>query len=115
MVETYAGRVIGDGHCVAFVREVAGLPHTSAWRRGELVRGSAVLEGTPIATFDRNGRYANATDGSSHAAVLIEETPMGLMVWDQWKGHPVERRLIRFQDGKAKPANDGDKFHVIET
>lgn len=108
------GRVVGTGHCVAFVREVTGAPHTSQWRRGAKVRGSDAVPGTAIATFDSRGRYANATNGTSHAAVLISINADGLRVADQWVGRAVRERLIRYRGGNGLPADDGDAYSVIE-
>ena len=68
-----------------------------------------------IATFGQDGRYANATDGSSHAAVFLHETSEAIEVWDQWQGQPVHRRMIRFRGGQGPAANDGDRFFVVET
>jgi hypothetical protein len=110
----YYGHVVGNGHCVPFVQQAGGVPHTSKWRRGQKVRGSGVEPGTVIATFDGDGRYANAVDGSSHVAVLIAETEDGLLVADQWIGQPVHQRTIRFRGGSGNAVNDGDQFHVIE-
>jgi hypothetical protein len=113
---SYAGRVVGDGHCVAFVRAVTGLPATRAWRRGEYVRGAENMpKGTAIATFDASGSYGNHTDGRSHAAILIARASDGLLVWDQWKGQPVHQRVIRYRGGQGDPVNDGDAFHVVAT
>jgi len=52
--ESYAGRAVGNGHCVAFVRESSGAPHTSQWRRGPQARfiPDAKVSGVAIATFD---------------------------------------------------------------
>lgn len=112
----YAGRVVGSGHCVAFVQESAKAPHTSAWRAGEKVRGAVGLPaGVAIATFGPGGRYENRMDGSSHAAILIAELADGLSVFDQWKGHPVAQRVIRFKNGAGDAVNDGSRFRVIET
>jgi hypothetical protein len=113
--ERHHGKVVGNGHCVAFVREVTGLPPTAQWRRGDPVRGSQNLApGTAIATFDSSGRYGNHTDGRSHAAILLAEHEDGLLVADQWLGQAVHQRVIRFRDGKGDAANDGDQYHVIE-
>jgi hypothetical protein len=109
------GSVVGNGHCVAFVREAAGAPHTALWRQGERVRGGDVPSGTVIATFDDTGRYRNATDGSSHAAVLLAETAAGLVVADQWIGQPLHERTIRFKGGNGMPCDDGDQYHVVIT
>ena len=108
----YAGRVVGDGHCVALVREVCALPATGQWRPGAYARDAE--PGTPIATFNSDGRYDNRTDGTSHCAVLIETTPAGLDVWDQWRNRPVHRRLIRYKRGEGVRADDGDAYRLIE-
>ena len=109
-------RTVGDGHCVAFVREASGAPHTSQWRRGPLVRGLAdAPAGLAIATFGPDERYGNHTDGRSHAAILIARHSDGLLVWDQWVGHPVQQRVIRYRAGQGAAANDGDAYHVIIT
>jgi hypothetical protein len=113
--ERYQGKVVGNGHCVAFVREAALAPHTSEWRRGDSVR--AILgdpqRGLVIATFDDNGRYGNHIDGRSHAAILIDRTDDGLLVWDQWVGQPVHIRSLSFRGGLGRAANDGDQYHVV--
>lgn len=112
--ETYAGRVVGNGHCVAYVREAAKLGHTSTWRAGDAPTRDTPA-GTAIATFDDDGRYGNHTDGRSHAAILIAWEPEGLRVWDQWLGQPVHSRLIRFPViGKPTAANDGHAYRLID-
>jgi hypothetical protein len=108
----YAGQAVGSGQCVAYVQAAASAPHTSHWRRGAKVRGGAIPPGTAIATFDAPGTYGNHTDGRSHAAILIAEQDDGLQVWDQWTGHPVAQRTIRW--GQPKASNSGDAFYVIE-
>jgi hypothetical protein len=113
--ESFAGQKVGNGHCVRFVQEACGAPHTSRWHSGVRVRGGEVDSGTAIATFDPDGMYGNHTDGRSHAAILVEEQPEGLLVWDQWLRHPVSQRVIQFRGGKGRKVNDGDAFHVIET
>ena len=111
--EQFEGHVVGNGHCVAFVRSAADALHTAQWRRGPLVRGGKHPTGTAIATFDVRGRYANETDGSSHAAILLEETEAGLRVMEQWQGQPVHQRTIRPKGGKAPACDDADAYHVI--
>jgi hypothetical protein len=110
----YAGQAVGSGQCVAFVQAAAGVPHTAQWRRGAQVRGGKAAAGTAIATFSRDGRYENRTDGASHAAVLIAEEAGGLRVWDQWKNHVVQRRTIRWKGGQGSANNDADRYYVIE-
>lgn len=112
--EAYKGKVVGDGQCVAFVKEVAGTPQTSLWREGEHVRGADIPTGTAIATFI-NGRYPSHSQGN-HAAIYVAQNDQGLKVWDQWVGQPVHERLIHFRGGHTdNPSNDGDAFSVIET
>jgi len=108
------GSVIGSGQCVAYVREVTGLPPTSYWRRGAPVRTSSLASGTAIATFTPAGLYSNSTSGDSHAAILLEVQADGLAVLDQWRGQPVHQRVIRYRGGQGDAVNDGDRFYVIE-
>lgn len=108
------GKVVGTGHCVPFVQQVAGVPHTSQWRRGDPVKGSNASPGTAIATFDPNGRYGNHTDGRSHAAILLAENTDGLVVVDQWVGSSVKQRTIRYRNGAGDAANDADRYYIIE-
>jgi hypothetical protein len=110
----HLGRAVGNGHCVAYVREVAGLPNTARWRRGNKVRGSDCELGTIIATFDPDGQYGNHGDGRSHCAVLLAERSNGLLVMDQWLGRTVHERTIRFRDGKGDAVNDGDAYFIVE-
>jgi len=109
---SYAGDVVGNGHCVAFVRHAANAPHTSEWRRGEKVDASTPV-GCAIATFGSNGRYENRTDGASHTAILIRHEPGGLVCWDQWVGRAVAQRTIRFKNGQGTANNDGSRYYVI--
>lgn len=114
--ERHYGRSVGNGHCVAFVREVTGLPPTATWRRGERVRGSSQPPGTAIATFDPDGRYGNHVDGRSHCAILLRENDDSLLVADQWVGQKVHSRTIQFRGGKTatNAVNDGDCYYVVE-
>jgi len=112
--ERYRGQTIGTGHCVPFVHRAAGTPPSAHWRRGPKVRDGGLTKGTAIATFTAQGRYASATDGSSHAAILIADNSDGLLVWDQWVGRPVNQRVIRFRNGVGDAVNDGDQYYAIE-
>lgn len=112
--EDYLGEKVANGQCVRFLQEVGGIPHTSQWQRGIKVRGSGCEPGTCIATFDPDGRYGNHVDGRSHAAILLEEREGGLLVIDQWVGHPVARRTIQYRGGSGRAVNDGDRFCIIE-
>jgi hypothetical protein len=109
------GEVVGNGHCMVHVQTVAGVPHSSVLRRGNPAKGSGFPRGTIIATFDDDGLYANATDGSSHIAILLEQTDEGLKVVDQWVGQPVHERVIRFKGGQGQACDDADQFYIAET
>ena len=114
--ETFAGEVVGDGHCVAPVKAAAGAPRTAAWRRGAAVRGNRrIRRGTAIATFEADGTYASRP--GSHAAIYLGQDATGIWVYDQWRGQPVHRRLIRFEGGRGSgqgsKSNDGRRFAVI--
>jgi len=115
--QAYSGKVVTTGQCVAFAQAASGAPNTSVWKQGKLVKGEpAIAAGTVIATFDASGKYTNSTDGTSHAAIYLEQDTKGILVWDQWVGQPVHQRWIRFQGGApgVKPVNDGDAFYVVE-
>lgn len=109
------GNVVADGHCVRLCRKVSKAPHTSLWEAGVKVRGGEVPDGVIIATFHPVTKaYENDTTGRSHAAVFLGELPEGLRVLDQWRGHPVAERLIRFKGGAQPHVDDGDSYFVVE-
>ncbi len=113
---SYSGKPVGNGQCVVFVQTAAGAPLTSAWKEGVMVKGSAVVAGTAIATF-QGGKYTNDTTGNSHAAIYVSQDNIGITVWDQWAGNkprPVHQRVIAFRGGQGEPRNDGDAYSVIE-
>lgn len=122
----FVGQSIGNGQCVAFARAAAALPHTSAWRQGQPVFGATLAPGTAIATFGRDGRYANDTHGNSHAAIYLGQNANGIQVLDQWvekkqladgttKRHVqnVSERIILFKS-RPRAVNDGRNYYVIE-
>jgi|HubBroStandDraft_3_1064219.scaffolds.fasta_scaffold00005_18 hypothetical protein len=112
---SFVGQVVQNGHCVRYVQLASGAPHTSRWRRGAKVRGHPDIRyGTVIATFDPLGTYGNHTDGRSHAAIFVRHDPEGIRVWDQWVGHPVAQRVIRYRGGQGRAVNDGDQFFIVE-
>jgi hypothetical protein len=112
--ESYKGQAVGDGQCVAYIKEAADAPVTSKWAEGVKVKGGDIPTGSAIATF-QGGKYQNDTGGKSHAAIYVSQDDTGLLVWDQWKGQPVHQRTITFANGAKPPKNDGDAFSVIET
>jgi hypothetical protein len=114
-------KLVGDGQCVSLIHAVTVAPGASVWHQGEHVAGSkGILPGTIIATFDSNGRYGNHTDGTSHAAIYIGQTPSGIIVIDQWKGHGArpdhvpQQRTIHI-DGQSRMAVDkGINYYVVQ-
>lgn len=113
--ERFTGKAHGTGHCVALVREAAGAPITTQWRRGDSVHGNELAPGTAIATFDPNGRYGNHPDGRSHAAILLVQNVDGsLIVFDQWIGQVAHQRVIRDRHGEGDACNDASRFYAIE-
>ena len=115
--EAFEGRVIGAGYCVDFVKAAAGLPRTAAWRQGAEVRGNPhIAPGTAIATFNSDGGYTSKS--GNHAAIYLYQDNRGIWVYDQWRGQPVHKRLIRFEGGSGtkwgSKSNNGRRFAVIE-
>jgi hypothetical protein len=115
--EAFEGEVIGAGYCVDFVKAAAGVPRTAAWQEGEPVRDNPHLpRGTAIATFEADGSYTS--ESGNHAAIYLSQDDRGIWVYDQWRGQPVHKRLIRFEGGHGakwgSKSNDGRRFAVIE-
>lgn len=110
------GRSVGGGQCVALVRAAhPSLGPSSTWAAGGPVQGNTALRpGTPIATFDPGNRYANATDGSSHAAIYLGQDAHGLLVLDQWAGSSAAVRTIPWTNPSGVPANTGAAFRVVQ-
>jgi hypothetical protein len=109
--------VIGAGYCVDFVKAAAGVPRTAAWQEGAEVRGNPdIVRGTAIATFEPDGSYTS--ESGNHAAIYLSQDDHGIWVYDQWRGQPVHKRLIRFEGGsgakQGSKSNDGRRFAVIE-
>jgi hypothetical protein len=110
------GPGVGAGHCVDLVKAAAGAPRTAEWRRGAAVRGNPhIRRGTAIATFEADGTYTS--EPGNHAAIYLGQDATGIWVYDQWRGQPVHKRLIRFEggrgSGRGSKSNDGKRFAVI--
>jgi hypothetical protein len=113
----FVGRSTGSGQCVALAKAVQpNLGSTSHWRGGETVQGNTSLQpGTVIATFNKANRYANALDGSSHAAVYLGQDAKGVQVLDQWAGSRAAVRTIPWHNPGAVAANTGAAFQVVKS
>jgi hypothetical protein len=107
------GQSVGSGQCVAYVQAVTDVGLTRTWTQGAQVLGNSDIPvGTAIATFDAGGKYANAVDGSSHAAIYLgQDANGGIRVADQWLGHNVSERVI--SPSGSTQANSASAFHVI--
>ncbi|CAF3199185.1 unnamed protein product [Rotaria socialis] len=93
------------GECVSFVKKCTGDERrTNQWRQGRKVRDASISPGTAIATFP-DGAY------SGHAAIYMSQGHNGIHVWDQWYGHPVSQRIIRWNGHGL--SNNGDSFYVV--
>ena len=113
----YLGQSVGSGQCVALVQasdRSVGL--TATWTQGAAVQGNTSLQpGTAIATFNANGQYANATDGSSHAAIYLGQNAQGIQVEDQWVGQPAHIHTISWTNlgNSTAAANNGSQYYVV--
>ena len=112
--DQYLGQKVGSGQCVALVQAAdpnVGLTRT--WTQGQQVMGNTDIKpGTAIATFDGSGRYANATDGSSHAAIYLGQNAQDIQVEDQWLGQAAHTRTIPWNNTTGA-ANTGSAFYVV--
>lgn len=113
----FLGRSVGTGQCVALVQAAnPALGHTAGWTGGAAVQGNTALRpGTAIATFNGADRYANATDGSSHAAIYLGQDQHGMVVMDQWAGSSASVRTIPWSNPGAAAADTGTAFRVVRT
>ncbi len=117
---TASTTVFGEGSCVTLVQDgsVAGVPHTSFWRKGPLVKGNAAIPaGAAIAAGWVDGLYPS-TKHHNHAAIYLRANAAGLVVIDQWPGIDVKLfrpHTLRFGNMLNNPSNNGDAFHVILT
>jgi hypothetical protein len=75
-----------------------------------------IAPGTAIATFESDGSYMS--ESGNHPAIYLYQDDDGIWVYDQWRGQPVHKRLIRFERGSGakwgSKSKDGRRFAVIE-
>jgi hypothetical protein len=122
VVAQYAGQSVGTGQCVALVKAATGLGPSSTWKQGDPVTAdniASIPAGTPIATF-QNGAYQNATNGNSHAAILLgpgttASGQPGIQVLDQWSGSAASVRVLPFNAYNKAPCNNGSAFSVVQS
>jgi hypothetical protein len=102
------GKAIGEGklkgQCAVLVQEYAKVGTVDTWKPGDPVgRATPVAPFAPIATFV-DGTYPNKPKGN-HAAIVLDRTRDGLLVFDQYSGKSAGMREIRFKGGTAAKAN----------
>ncbi|GAC1487721.1 MAG: hypothetical protein NVS2B11_13250 [Acetobacteraceae bacterium] len=112
--QRFVGQKVGTGECVSLAQAAnPGIGLTRTWVQGAPVEGNTGLApGTVIATFDGQGKYANAVDGSSHTALYLGQNADGLIVEDQWKGRSAHVHTLPWH-GAASPASTGSAFYVV--
>ena len=108
--------VVANGQCVRLVQDaIPGVGNTSTWAPGQSVRGANIPYGTPVATFDANGTYGNHQNGTSHAAIYLDQSAAGMRVLEQSVGHPPSIRTIPWSGNAATSTavNRGDSYNVV--
>jgi hypothetical protein len=110
----------GQQECVVLVQKMLpGINQTKTWRPGASIRAAGdppLQPGTAIATF-RDGKYTNKS--GYHAAIFLgygkdKWGRDGIVVYDQWRGQPAQRRVIAFNPGAASASNNAGAFSVIQ-
>lgn len=119
----YEGKFWGDNEqCVSLTRALTpGLAPSSEWKQGEKVQGNTNLKpGTPIATFNFNGRYGPSDHpggwyGVSHTGIYLGQNAEGVLILDQWNGKQggAGAHVIPWADWNGKTAESGDKYYAI--
>ncbi|MDR2925294.1 MAG: BPSL0067 family protein [Azoarcus sp.] len=99
--------------CVAAVKALADAPQTSVWRRGKKVKGNSIVPGTAIATFPIELGNRKFFRFEGHAAIFVQYTAIGIIVYDQWDSKHFGKRLITYRCG-GHVSDDGEAFFVIE-
>ncbi|ECX3818404.1 BPSL0067 family protein, partial [Salmonella enterica] len=86
LVDSLQGKdQVGDGECVALVKQYAHLGFTGTCKQGRKVFGDkSIPRGTAIATFV-NGKYPSGSAAHKHAAFYLEQDSNYIYVMDQWK------------------------------
>jgi hypothetical protein len=112
---SYVGKTLGDGLTTTFVQEAAGLPPAVQWQRGIRVRGETLPKGIAIAVFSVESSRPGSEKSTQvlHASIYDGQDESGIWVYDQLPGEPVQRRHVRFQQGRTQPWRDGNAFHVV--
>ncbi len=107
----------GESHqCVSLTKHFGKLPCTDCWRAGPRVIGSDIARGTPIATFDDNGRYPQ-DDVPKNSGIYAGNNyrnmpPKSFAIIDQWPGHLPQGRVVR-PEPHGSVSDDSGSYSVI--
>lgn len=91
----------------------------STWSKGQKVRGSSIPEGTPIATFNFNGKYGppsspGGQSGSSHTGIYLSQDGSGIKIFHQWSGSGgAKKQTIPWDHWSSSTLEAGDKYYTI--
>ncbi len=113
----FKGKKSEDGKSVSFLKNAAKLPETTLWAGGAKALGKDLRTGTPIATFGKDGTFAEGK--GSHAAIFVHQNKNGIWVYDQFQNaageqRPVDLRFIRNRNGSGSPSNDASAYSAIK-
>lgn len=121
LIKKFPGGV-GDGQCVALVKDLLGMPSTHYWFEDvsapPVYGNPGLAPGTVIATFV-GGTYQSMPH-HNHAAIYIQQVDGGILVVDQWfdtrtgKRQPPHYREIRADNSKSRSDNAA-AFAVVRT
>ena len=113
---------VGDGQCVALVKDLLAMPSTHYWFEdvsAPAVYGNPSLAiGTVIATFV--GGVYQSQPHHNHVAIYVRQVKGGILVVDQWFNHktgkrqPPHYREIEADNSKS-PSDNARAFSVVRT
>jgi hypothetical protein len=94
------GKVTGTGQCAVLVQAYVNVGKADTWKPdGTVGKDGPLVPFAPIATFVGDD-YPNKPKGN-HAAILLERTADGLLVFDQHTGKTGGIRVIHYKGGTA--------------
>jgi hypothetical protein len=113
---------VGDGQCVALVKDLLEMPTTHYWFEDvsapQVYGNPGLPAGTVIATFV--GGVYQSLPHRNHAAIYVKQIPGGIVVIDQWfnpktgKRQPPHYREIEANSSKS-PSDNAGAFSVVRT
>ena len=113
---------VGDGQCVALVKDLLSMPTTNYWFEDvsapQVYGNNGLPSGTVIATFV--GGVYQSLPHRNHAAIYMRQVKGGIIVIDQWFNHktgkrqPPHYRMIEADSSKS-PSDNAGAFSVVRT